>query len=55
MKKLNLETMENLTGGILPPGPGEAERCRTEQFLAYIMASGGNPLFLTPNDFECQF
>lgn len=55
MKKLNSEQMEILSGGILPPGPGEAETCRAAGFRAYILAAGGNPLFLTPEDFTCFF
>jgi len=55
MKKLKTSEMENISGGLLPPGPGEAERCRAQGFVAYIMLNPGNPLGLTPHDFTCYF
>jgi len=55
MKKLNFTEMEALNGGLLPPGPGEAERCRAQAFAAYIQASHGNPLHLNATDFYCAF
>lgn len=56
MKKLNSTEMEALNGGqsLLPPGPGEAERCRAQAFAAYVRLVG-NPGGLTPNDFYCAF
>lgn len=54
MKTLNLNDLENLQGGIIEPGPGEAERCRALTFATFVLLNG-NPMGLTPNDFECQF
>lgn len=55
MKKLEAKNLEILRGGLVEPGPGEAERCRAEAFIAYITLNPGNPLGLTPLDFSCQF
>lgn len=57
MKKLNSNEMEVLNGGqsLLPPEPGEAERCRAQAFRAYIQSFGGNPFHLNATDFYCAF
>jgi hypothetical protein len=55
MKKLSTDQLELLQGGLVAPGPGEAERCRAQGFVSYIMLNPGNPLGLTPNDFTCYF
>ena len=55
MKKLEKDQMELLQGGLVEPGPGEAERCRAQGFASYVMLAGGNPLGLTPHDFTCFF
>ena len=41
MKKLNNNEMENLNGGLIAPGPGEAERCRAMNIADYAAANTG--------------
>ena len=54
MKKLNVNQMESLEGGIVDPGPGGFEACRGGAFANFLM-SGGDPTTVSIFDFECIF
>jgi hypothetical protein len=56
MKKLNEIEMENLNGGLVVPGPGEAERCRAMAIASFVQEFGGIGQYgLTAQDFVCFF
>lgn len=54
MKKLNQQQMEIINGGIIAPGPGEAERCRALGIAFFAMTNQGLD-GLSPDDFTCFF
>lgn len=56
MKKLNENEIENVSGGFVAPGPGEAERCRAMGIASFVQEFGGIGQYgLTPQDFTCFF
>ena len=54
MKNLNLNQIENLSGGLIAPGPGEAERCRAMGIAYFVMTNQGLD-GLSPDNFTCYF
>lgn len=56
MKQLKETEMEIVTGGLVAPGPGEAERCRAMAIAAFVQEFGGlGQNGLTAQDFVCVF
>jgi hypothetical protein len=56
MTKLTNDQMINLEGGLVAPGPGEAERCRAMAIVAFVQEFGGIGQYgLTAQDFVCFF
>lgn len=56
MNQLTNEQLLAIEGGLLPPGPGEAERCRAMAIAAYVQEFGGlGQNGLSPQDFVCYF
>jgi hypothetical protein len=56
MTKLTNDQMLTLEGGLVAPGPGEAERCRAMAIVSFVHEFGGIGQYgLTAQDFVCFF